>query len=222
MGIRGANMREKSNVKTQFGKLLQFRGIAIVLFMVLLFVCVVSLGIYTGTENSTDGNIAFAGTSDPVNTNSNQVCTFGTDQVNSITAASLGYPGASGTTSFSTGAMTTSTISFANQSNISYAYKADLIDGVTAPSPSFSASNGTYRLEYDATDNRYEYGWSVVNFDAVSNSIFSKLMTSFCLLICLGMVMPKFQNCIKHRRISKFCEELACTFQRNYCNALWT
>ena len=76
IGIRGANMREKSNVKTQFGKLLQFRGIAIVLFMVLLFVCVVSLGIYTGTDNSTDINVALAGEVGPTNTNHNSVVTF--------------------------------------------------------------------------------------------------------------------------------------------------
>ena len=163
-------MREKSNVKTQVGKLLQFRGIAIVLFMVLLFVCVVSLGIYTGTENSTDGNIAFAGTSDPVNTNHNQVCTFGTDQLDNITAASIGYPGSSGTTSFTTNTMTTSGISFANQSNISYSYK--LTGSPDAPTPSFTAANGTFRLEYDAADgNRYEYGLSVVNFDITSNDI---------------------------------------------------
>ena len=168
-------MREKSNVKTQVGKLLQFRGIAIVLFMVLLFVCVVSLGIYTGTEKT--DQVALADDSDPVNTNHNQVCTFDTDQLDSITAASIGYPGASGTTSFSSGVMTTNNTSFASQSNISYGYRA-WPNSPDAPTPSFTANNGVYRLEYDKTENRYEYGWSVVNLDLMTNSIFAKLINS--------------------------------------------
>ena len=171
-------MREKTCNQKSKNKLFALRGFGLILAFVVVFALVLGFGVYDGSITTDSTNqVAMAGGSDPVNTNHNSVVTFETNGLTDITAASLGYPGASSKTSFSTGDMSTSNTSFATQSNISYSYKA--VGNPDAPTPSFNANDGEYKLEYDAAEgNRYEYGWSVVNFNVTANPIFTKLLYS--------------------------------------------
>ncbi|MBO4694944.1 MAG: hypothetical protein J5656_03350 [Clostridia bacterium] len=187
-------MREKLSKKEALTRNLSILRWAIVICALIgLFGAILICGTLDGIFEDTSDNISYAGTSDAVETSAGTVVSFATDNMANITAASMGYPGSSGTTTFNSGNITTNNTSFAAQSNISYSYKA--VGNPDAPSPSFTASDGQFQVYYDAvSNNRYEYGWSVVNLNLNDNPIFKKLTTSSLISSVVATVSFSFAS----------------------------
>ena len=172
-------MREKNNVKTQLGKILQFRGIAIVLFLVILFVCVLSLGITNADTTNPDVSSQIALAKDETGGSaSDKVVTVSIDSSAEPTAEMYNYPGTSATTfSKSSNNLTTTTISFSSQSVRAAGWTRT--DTPAAPNTSTSADNGTMKLQINSDgDNRYNQACGVVNFNLNEIDFLNKMISN--------------------------------------------
>ena len=157
-------MREKSNFETR-RKILSLRGIAIVLFMVLLFACILTLGIYDADTTNVDVSEQIALAKDEEGGSApDKVVTVSIDSSTQPTAALYNYPGTSATSfSNSSNNMTTTTISYSSQSVRSVGWTRTN-DPVT-PNISTSANNGVMKVAINKDDNRYTQVCGVVNFN---------------------------------------------------------
>ncbi len=193
-------MREKSNVKTQVGKLLQFRGIAIVLFLVLLFVCVVSLGITNADTTNPDVSSQIALAKDETGGSaSDKVVTVSIDSSAEPTAAMYNYPGTSATTfSKSTNNLTTTTISYSSQSVRAVGWTRT--DTPAAPNTSTSADNGTMKLQINSDgDNRYNQACGVVNFNLNEIDFLNKMISNTAITSITATVTATYSYSNVHK-----------------------
>ena len=168
-------MRTKKEQMSNTGKLFAIRGIAVVFAMVVMFALILLLGVYD-VDTINFGSTVLAA-SDEGGSGPDEVQTFFPDTNTIPSAASIGYPGASGTTVFNTPTnITTSTVSFSNMSVYTTGWNRS--DTPVPPTASPGTNAGQLQISLTSAQCRYNQAVGVINFNPLEIEFLRKLIES--------------------------------------------
>ena len=163
-------MREKLSKKETLSR--KFNALKCLLtlgFFIVLFAGIVLFGI----SNNDVSQTAFAKDSDPNESTAASPVTLLPDTT--PTSSTIGYPGSSSATSFSTGNISTSNVDFSGQSSWAIGYVATPTGSTDVPTITTTAAAGVYYMKFPANNNRYQKGFTTINFSVNNIPILAKL-----------------------------------------------
>ena len=169
INMRCKIMREILSKKEPLRRMNIFMCLLLICFFIVLFAGIAIIGVSSDNVEQ----IAYAKDSDPNDSTASSPVVVGPNT--NPTAASMGYPGGSSTTSFSTGNLSTSNTDFNGQSSYAIGYVANALGSTDIPTINTTASAGTYYMQFPANNNRYQKGCTIINFSLNDIPILAKL-----------------------------------------------